>query len=399
MDLIDGLDFKIFYCNIYNINMGSHYSSDDELAEINDLLKENDDSNISGDSDETILSGFSNLGVGERTPPRTANRSTRQRLENSGISRTFNAYEDGIDDNLDSNALFDFDAIDEVVGSEMLGELFAEISSMYHDENFQLFIEAIFDEMKKAIQMSPGETKLYRNIIDYEDGVAIYADDSDLLNKHEILFELKEILTIQRDDNIRILNLKIREQELEPNRAIKKSKQKVIDAYRLRIDLFNRLIKKCQNYHKRDYSEMDREFISIRGGKNKSKKNRKSNRKTKKQFLFNPNDPKKSFDVYIDKNPRDTIPIKYTTIKDVQDTINKLETLYKTGKYPHKRIWQVGMIMKVRLEAMKKHKKKLYPKAKNVTKRFNLSNKYFKFLKKRSKESNNKTRKSMKFKT
>ena len=164
MDLIDGLDFKIFYCNIYNINMGSHYSSDDELAEINDLLKENDDSNISGDSDETILSGFSNLGVGERTPPRTANRSTRQRLENSGISRTFNAYEDGIDDNLDSNALFDFDAIDEVVGSEMLGELFAEISSMYHDENFQLFIEAIFDEMKKAIQMSPGETKLYRNM-------------------------------------------------------------------------------------------------------------------------------------------------------------------------------------------------------------------------------------------
>ena len=42
-----------------------------------------------------------------------------------------------------------------------------------------------------------------------------------------------------------------------------------------------------------------------------SKNNRKSNRKTKKQFLFNPNNPKKSFDVYIDKNPNDTIPIKY----------------------------------------------------------------------------------------
>ena len=36
--------------------------------------------------------------------------------------------------------------------------------------------------------------------------------------------------------------------------------------------------------------------------------------KTRKQFLFNPNNPKKSFDVYIDKNPKDTIPIKYTTI-------------------------------------------------------------------------------------
>ena len=28
----------------------------------------------------------------------------------------------------------------------------------------------------------------------------------------------------------------------------------------------------------------------------------------------------------------------------------KLERLYKKGKYTHKRIWQVGMIMKVRLE-------------------------------------------------
>jgi lipoprotein-anchoring transpeptidase ErfK/SrfK len=29
--------------------------------------------------------------------------------------------------------------------------------------------------------------------------------------------------------------------------------------------------------------------------------------KTIKQFLYNPNDPNKSFDVYIDKNPKDTI--------------------------------------------------------------------------------------------
>ena len=121
-------------------------------------------------------------------------------------------------------------------------------------------------------------------------------------------------------------------------------------------------------------------------------------RKTKKQFLFNPNDPKKSFDVYIDKNPKDTIPIKYTTVKDVEDTIKKLERLYKQGKYSHKRIWQVGMILKVRLAAMKKNQKKYYPKAKNVTKRLRLSEKYFKFLKKRTKEKDNKTRKNMKFK-
>jgi len=48
----------------------------------------------------------------------------------------------------------------------------------------------------------------------------------------------------------------------------------------------------------------------------KTRKNRKQNNKTKKQFLYNPNNPKKSFDVYIDKDPSDTIPIKYTTLRN-----------------------------------------------------------------------------------
>ncbi len=122
------------------------------------------------------------------------------------------------------------------------------------------------------------------------------------------------------------------------------------------------------------------------------------NNKTRKQFLYNPNDPKKSFDVYIDKDPSDTISIKYTTVSDVKKTIKKLERLYKTRKYPHKRIWQVGMIMKVRLEAIKKHKSKLYPGAKDVSKRFKLANKYFKFLGTRSKKKTFKERKSMIFK-
>ena len=126
-----------------------------------------------------------------------------------------------------------------------------------------------------------------------------------------------------------------------------------------------------------------------------TRKNRKKN--NKKEFLYNPNNPKKSFDVYIDKNPSDTIPIKYTTVEDVSNTIKKLEKLYKTKKYPHKRIWQVGMIMKVRLEAMKKHKKDKYPNAKNVTKRYNLANKYFKFLGNRTKKNSFKERKSMNF--
>jgi len=117
--------------------------------------------------------------------------------------------------------------------------------------------------------------------------------------------------------------------------------------------------------------------------KNRTKKRRTNSknttrRKTKKQqFLFNPNDPKKSFDVYIDKNPEDTINIKYTTIKDVANTIDKLEKLYKDKKYPHKRIWQVGMIMKVRLKVLQSKKPKQYA----------LANKYFIFLGNRTKLS------------
>jgi len=100
-----------------------------------------------------------------------------------------------------------------------------------------------------------------------------------------------------------------------------------------------------------------------------------NNSKTKKRFLYNPNDPKKSFDVYIDKNPKDTIHIKYTTTQDVKNTIDKLEKLYKAKKYTHKRIWQVAMIMKVRLEVLKNKKPEQYK----------MSKKYFNFLGKRTK--------------
>ena len=109
--------------------------------------------------------------------------------------------------------------------------------------------------------------------------------------------------------------------------------------------------------------------------KHTKKINKNPKNKTKKQFLFNPKNPKKSFDVYIDKNPKDTINIKYTILEDVKNTIDKLENLYKSKKYSHKRIWQVGMIMKVRLEVLKNKKPKQYA----------LANKYFKFLGKRTK--------------
>ena len=110
--------------------------------------------------------------------------------------------------------------------------------------------------------------------------------------------------------------------------------------------------------------------------KNKTKKliKKKKTQNTKKHFLFNPENPKNSFDVYIDKNPKDTIKIKYTTLEDVKNTIDKLEKLYKNKKYTHKRIWQVGMIMNVRLKVLRNKKPKQYA----------LANKYFNFLGKRT---------------
>ena len=129
----------------------------------------------------------------------------------------------------------------------------------------------------------------------------------------------------------------------------------------------------------------------------KKTKRTKKREKNKKRFLYNPDNSKKSFDVYIDKNPNDTIHIKYTTIDDVKDTIKKLEKLFKNKKYSHKRIWQVGMIMKVRLEAIKKHTATRYKKVKNINKRYTLANRYFKFLRKRTKKKGFKERKNTKF--
>ena len=108
----------------------------------------------------------------------------------------------------------------------------------------------------------------------------------------------------------------------------------------------------------------------------------------KKEFLFNKENPKKSFDVYIDKNPKDTIPMKYKTITDVKATIRNLEKLYKAGKYPHRRIKQVAMIMMVRLRVLRDQKEKEYQ----------LAERYHSFLGERTKTKGEEERKKMKFK-
>ena len=127
------------------------------------------------------------------------------------------------------------------------------------------------------------------------------------------------------------------------------------------------------------------------GGLKKTQRKRRDQKKRanqkKQQFLFNPEDPKKSFDVYIDKDPTDTIPIKYTTVQDVKDTIQKLERLYKAGKYTHKRIGQVAMILEVRLRVLQSKKPKQH----------RLAERYCTFLKKRTLVRGEKERMNYKF--
>jgi hypothetical protein len=103
--------------------------------------------------------------------------------------------------------------------------------------------------------------------------------------------------------------------------------------------------------------------------------------KTKQNLFF------KNYDLYSDANPSDTIRIKYKTLQDVKDTINKLEKLYKSNRYKHARIVQVANVMTQRLRVIDKNDK-----------RYKLSLRYFNFLKKRTKLKDEKDRKNLIFK-
>jgi hypothetical protein len=94
----------------------------------------------------------------------------------------------------------------------------------------------------------------------------------------------------------------------------------------------------------------------------------------------------KNYDLYSDANPKDTIRIKYKTLEDVKNTIKKLEKLYKSNKYPHSRIVQVTNVMTQRLRVIN-----------DKDNRFKLSNKYFNFLKERTKIKDEKKRKQKTF--
>tara|TARA_Y100000114_G_scaffold144391_1_gene152915 strand:+ start:646 stop:975 length:330 start_codon:yes stop_codon:yes gene_type:complete len=78
--------------------------------------------------------------------------------------------------------------------------------------------------------------------------------------------------------------------------------------------------------------------------------------------------------LYTDENPKDTIPLKFSTLSDVKKTINKLEKLYKSGKRPHVRISQVAQVLEQRLRFVQGAKE-----------RHKLAQKYTNFLKQRTK--------------
>ena len=101
---------------------------------------------------------------------------------------------------------------------------------------------------------------------------------------------------------------------------------------------------------------------------------------TKKNTYF------ENYDLYSDANPKDTIRIKYATLEDVKNTIKKLENLYKKGEYPHNRISQVVNVMTQRLRVIDPNDK-----------RYKLSNKYFNFLKNRTRQKTDEKRKKLIF--
>lgn len=100
-----------------------------------------------------------------------------------------------------------------------------------------------------------------------------------------------------------------------------------------------------------------------------------------------------NYDIYFNPNPKDTIRIKYATLKDVKFTIKKLESLFKRKLRPHVRISKVANVLCQRLRV-------LYDKDRNNTElknRYKLSQDYFEFLKKRTKHKGFEKRRSLIF--
>ena len=147
------------------------------------------------------------------------------------------------------------------------------------------------------------------------------------------------------------------------------------------------------------WSQKYKDSIDCKNPKGFSQRAHCQGRKKKQQIAgaVHPKTPKKKqtyfkkYDLYSDANPKDTVQIKYTTMKDVRTTISKLEKIYKSGEKPHRRIVQIVNVMTQRLRVINDKT----GKGKN---RFDLSQRYFDFLKKRTKTKGEEKRKALRFK-
>lgn len=99
--------------------------------------------------------------------------------------------------------------------------------------------------------------------------------------------------------------------------------------------------------------------------------------KKKKDIYF-----KSGYDLYSDKNPKDTVRIKYKTVADIKETIKHTEELYKKGKITHQRNFQIYNVMVQRLRVIKDkygNNEKL-----NIDARYQLAKKHLDKIKKRT---------------
>lgn len=111
----------------------------------------------------------------------------------------------------------------------------------------------------------------------------------------------------------------------------------------------------------------------------------KRNRTGKKDKTYFEN-----YDLYSDANPNDTVNIEYKTLKDVKETIKRLEKIYKSGSKPHRRIVQITNVMTQRLRVITEKTGKGFN-------RYNLSKRYFDFLKSRTRVKSEEKRKELSF--
>ena len=143
-------------------------------------------------------------------------------------------------------------------------------------------------------------------------------DDKNKRHKYKINDpQYKRILAMKEG-----INYEVKQGKTKKQAAIaKKGRFNILRIYRRNSNKRHcRRITKDMKYLDRTYKLGKTTNICKGGGKSSSKTK-------KREFLYNPDDPKKSFDVYIDKDPSDTITIKYTTVKDVKGTIKKLEII------------------------------------------------------------------------